>query len=223
MHHERAGMCQRQALAGESVPLTPLGTRRTVYGRVSRYKLDEFLQLFDFPSPSQTAEQRFATNVPLQRLFFMNSDFVQQHAERLAERVADEPDDRARIEKVYRIVFGRAPAADELKAGLDFLQAEAFKQRDDRLAETKKSTTAKPADKPGAAPAMANAAPAADKPAPAAAEPADDDMGPADGMMSGVTPGAKAADDEKSKMLPITTFGRYLKILLSSNEFIFVS
>ena len=92
--------------------------RRTIYGRVSRYKLDEFLQLFDFPSPSQTAEQRFATNVPLQRLFFMNSDFVQQHAERLAERVADEPDDRARIEKVYRIVFGRAPTADELKAGL---------------------------------------------------------------------------------------------------------
>ena len=40
-------------------------TRRTVYGRVSRYKLDEFLQLFDFPSPSQTAEQRFSTNVPL--------------------------------------------------------------------------------------------------------------------------------------------------------------
>ena len=56
-----------------------------IYGRVSRYKLDEFLQLFDFPSPSQTAEQRFSTNVPLQRLFFMNSDFVQQHAERLAE------------------------------------------------------------------------------------------------------------------------------------------
>ncbi len=73
--------------------LTPLADRRTVYGKVSRYKLDEFLQLFDFPSPSQTAEQRFSTSVPLQRLFFMNSDFMQQHAERLAEQVADEPDD----------------------------------------------------------------------------------------------------------------------------------
>ena len=76
-------------LGGPSVPLTPLANRRTVYGKVSRYKLDEFLQLFDFPSPSQSAEQRFATTVPLQRLFFMNSDFIQQHAERLAERVAD--------------------------------------------------------------------------------------------------------------------------------------
>ena len=89
-------------LGGPSVPLTPLGKRRTIYGRVSRYKLDEFLQLFDFPSPSQTAEQRFSTNVPLQRLFFMNSDFMQQHAERLAETRGRRADDAARIEKVYR-------------------------------------------------------------------------------------------------------------------------
>ena len=73
-------------IGGPSVTLTPLADRRTVYGKVSRYKLDEFLQLFDFPSPSQTAEQRFTTNVPLQRLFFMNSDFMQQQAERLAEQ-----------------------------------------------------------------------------------------------------------------------------------------
>ena len=94
--------------------LTPLADRRTIYGKVSRYKLDEFLQLFDFPSPSQTAEQRFSTNVPLQRLFFMNSDFIQQHAERLAERVADEPDDAARIAaRCIACVFGRAPTAEE--------------------------------------------------------------------------------------------------------------
>jgi hypothetical protein len=60
-------------MGGPSIPLTPLAKRRTVYGKVSRYKLDEFLQLFDFPSPSQSAEKRFSTNVPLQRLFFMNS------------------------------------------------------------------------------------------------------------------------------------------------------
>jgi hypothetical protein len=41
--------------------------------------------------------------------------------------------------------------------------------------------------------------------------------------MAGVKPGAKAPDTDKDKMLPVTTFGRYVKILLSSNEFIFVS
>ena len=86
-------------MGGPSIALTPLSDRRTVYGKVSRYKLDEFLQLFDFPSASQSAEKRFATNVPLQRLFFMNSDFMQQQAERVAERVIALPDDTARIQK----------------------------------------------------------------------------------------------------------------------------
>jgi cytochrome c553 len=202
-------------LGGPSVPLTPLGKRRTVYGRVSRYQLDEFLQLFDFPSPSQTAEQRFSTNVPLQRLFFMNSDFMQQHAERLAESVADEPDDAGRIEKVYRKLFGRVPTADEVKAGREFLQAEAFKQYEDRKAEAAKAESAKKGDP-------------ADKEPP---EPDDattgaggrDEMPNPDGMMTGVKPEAKPSAAEKEKMLPVSAFGRYVKILLSSNEFIFVS
>jgi mono/diheme cytochrome c family protein len=204
-------------VGGPSAPLTPLSTRRTIYGRISRYKLDEFLQLFDFPSPSQTAEQRFATNVPLQRLFFMNSDFVQQHAERLAERVADEADDGRRIEKVYRLLFGRAPTAAEVTAGRDFLKAEALRQYDDRRAEAAKAARMPADGKP------MDAAEKTEKPA---ADPEGDVMPPADPlvadmMMAGVTPGATPAP-EKEKMLPITTFGRYVKVLLSSNEFLFV-
>jgi hypothetical protein len=196
-------------IGGPSTALTPLGDRRTIYGRVSRYKMDEFLQLFDFPSPSQSAEQRFATSVPLQRLFFMNSDFIQQHAERVAERVAEEPDDEARIGKVYRLLFGRAPTADEVKAGRAFLQAEALKQYEDRKAE-EKANAAKPKE-------MADAAP------PAKAEPAEAPAPQADGMMAGVSPSVKTPDDDKKKMLPVTAFGRYVKVLLSSNEFVFVN
>jgi cytochrome c553/mono/diheme cytochrome c family protein len=192
-------------LGGPSVPLTPLANRRTIYGKVSRYKLDEFLQLFDFPSPSQTAEGRFATSVPLQRLFFMNSDFMQQHAERIAEQVADEPDDAARIARVYRKLFGRAPTAAETRAGRDFLQAEALKQYEERRARAKM-----PPEKDPAADAAAAGEPPPDGP-------------PADGMMSGAKPGAAAPEHEKTKMLPVSTFGRYVKILLSSNEFLFVS
>jgi hypothetical protein len=195
-------------LGGASAPLTPLADRRTIYGRVSRYKMDEFLQLFDFPSPSQSAEQRFATSVPLQRLFFMNSDFIQQHAERVAERVAAEPDDRARIEKVYRLLFGRAPTADESTAGRAFLQAEALKQYEDR----RNAKTPEPMAKPGDGAAEPPRPDAGDVTAP-----------PADGMMAGVAAGVKPAADEKKKMLPVTTFGRYVKVLLSSNEFLFVN
>ena len=53
---------------------------------MSRYKLDDYLQLFDFPSPNLSAEKRFTTTVPLQRLFLMNSDFMQQQGELLARR-----------------------------------------------------------------------------------------------------------------------------------------
>ena len=200
-------------VGGPSAALTPLADRRTIYGRVSRYKLDEFLQLFDFPSPSQTAEHRFSTSVPLQRLFFMNSDFMQQHAERLAEQVVDEPDDAARIAKVYRRLFGRGPTADETTAGRDFLQAEALKQYDERRAKAKL-----PPDKDAAATEAADKD-AADKDAAGA----DAQAPPADGMMAGVVPGAKPSADEKKKMLPVSTFGRYVKILMSSNEFLFVS
>ena len=42
-------------------------------------------------------------------------------------------------------------------------------------------------------------------------------------MMAGVVAGRRApSDDEKTKMLPVTPLGRYIKVLLSSNEFLFV-
>ena len=116
-------------MGGPSAPLTPLYNRRTVYGKVSRYKLDDYLQLFDFPSPNLSAEKRFTTTVPLQRLFFMNSDFMQQQGELLARRVAPSrsADNRARIQKAYRLIFGRAPTEAEVKTGVQFLTTEPLK------------------------------------------------------------------------------------------------
>ena len=42
------------------------------------------------------------------------------------------------------------------------------------------------------------------------------------GMMAGVTKPGGGADDDKKKMLPVTPLGRYLKVLMSSSEFLFV-
>ena len=112
------------AVGGPSADLTPSFKRRTVYGKVSRYKLDEYLQLFDFPSPNLSAEKRFVTTVPLQRLFLMNSDFMQLEAEELAKRVATEPTNRARIRKVYQTVFNRDASEEEVALGLEYLKAE---------------------------------------------------------------------------------------------------
>ncbi len=130
------------SLGGPSADLTPAFTRRTVYGKVSRYKLDEYLQLFDFPAPNISAEKRFTTTVPLQRLFLMNSDFMQVEAEELAKRVAAEPDNRARIKKVYLLAYGREPSEEEIKLGIDYLHAEPLREYE----ENKKAA---PARRPG--------------------------------------------------------------------------
>jgi hypothetical protein len=134
----------------------------------------------------------------------MNSDFMQQHAERLAERLADEPDDPARIEKAYRTIFGRAPTAEEIAAGRDFLKREALSQYEDRRAEAAKAEKAEP-----------------EKKADADGGNGGKDDGAMEGMMAGVVPGVKTGAPAE-KMLPVTTLGRYIKILLSSNEFLFV-
>jgi hypothetical protein len=99
--------------------------RRTVYGFVSRNKLDGMLSLFDFPNPNITSEKRNATESPAQELFFLNSRFIGQRSEALARRVYDGPkrDNAARIAAVYRILFGRSPSREDLRLGLAFLQA----------------------------------------------------------------------------------------------------
>ena len=82
-----AGKLDR-SVGGESIDLHSDQPRRTVYGFVSRSNLNHTLALFDFPNPSLTSQQRSITNVPLQRLFFLNSDFVWHRAGELAERLS---------------------------------------------------------------------------------------------------------------------------------------
>jgi hypothetical protein len=127
------------ASGGPSTDLTPANLRRTVYGKVSRYKLDTYLQLFDFPSPQISAEKRFTTTVPLQRLFLMNSDFVQIEAEELAKKIAPEPNNRARIVKAHELVYGRQPTEAEIALGLEYLSTEPLKRYEEVKAEEQKA------------------------------------------------------------------------------------
>ena len=103
---------------GPSTVALPIVQRAApIYGKVSRYRLDDYLQLFDFPSPNLSAEQRFTTTVPLQQLFFANSDFMQQQGELIARKVADEVrTPRRGSRRAYRLIFGRAASNAEIKS-----------------------------------------------------------------------------------------------------------
>ena len=100
--------------------------RRTLYTTISRngdrFASDEFLRLFDFPSPSSTAPKRVTSTVPQQYLFMLNSPFMIARAKALSERLQkEEKDDKARIELAYALLYGRPPTKDEIQIGLGFL------------------------------------------------------------------------------------------------------
>lgn len=240
------------AVGGPSQDLTPGYKRRTIYGKVSRYKLDTYLQTFDFPAPNISAEKRFTTTVPLQRLFLMNSDFMQIEAEELAKRVANEPDNRARIRKVYLLAYGRDPSEAEVKLGLDYLHSEPLKEYDEnkkkpvetsgKKGDGKGSRGESPGSGAEAAPVTAKAEPGKEEPAKDEAEKAAPDTvaanvdgaaAPADnaamgmGMMDGVPgmPGRRGAGPGNAPEVKYdpSAWGRYAKILLSSTEFLFIN
>lgn len=111
-------------LAGAPQPLSELSNvRRTLYGYVSRRKLDPTLALFDFPNPNASAEQRLTTATPLQQLFFMNSAFIEERAAALASRadVAGGGDAAAKVQRLYRMVLGRPAQSAELADCLNFV------------------------------------------------------------------------------------------------------
>ncbi len=142
----------------------------------------------------------------------MNSDFMQQQGELIARRVASEADNTgANPEGLPDLIFGRAASDAEVKAGLAFLH--------DRAAQGLRRT-----EKPGQGRQGDEGRQAKDSKKDSGADPndaADDDEKAGEGMMAGVIPGS-AKKDEGKKLLPATPWGRYVKILLSSSEFLFV-
>lgn len=178
---------------GPSAELTDDFKRRTVYGRVSRFKLDTYLALFDFPNPNISAEKRFVTNVPLQRLFFLNSDFVYGQASKFVRRLQEEETDEKKIAKAYRILYQRDVTPAELKAGLEYLNAERS-----RPAETKPDQPEEPATK--------------------VPKPTDDEAGQGDAwQMAGKPP-----EEEKKKPQKPDPWIQYARVLMSSSEFLFI-
>jgi hypothetical protein len=69
-----------------SLTAEPSTPRRSVYGFIERGRIPALLSAFDFASPDQHAPLRFVTTVPQQALFFLNSPFVAEQSNALANR-----------------------------------------------------------------------------------------------------------------------------------------
>ena len=110
-------------IGGASQELAPDNYRRTVYVRIQRFRPNETLALFDYPNPSVSNAQRAVTNVPLQRLFFLNSEFILGQSDALAAKLGSAGSDAAMIRKAYRVLFAREATSSDVQVGQEFLRS----------------------------------------------------------------------------------------------------
>ncbi len=125
----------------KQIPADLDGSRhRSVYLPVVRDRLPDVLDLFDFAEPSLVTGDRDTTNVPLQALYLMNSSFVQNQAEGLAERVllaSVSLEDR--LTRAFELCYNRRPDADELRLAKKFFSTA---QSNSNTADLKQALTA---------------------------------------------------------------------------------
>ena len=96
--------------------------RRSIYVFVKRSLRPPLLESLDQPDPDLPCPARFQTNVPTQALITMNGAFVNQNAERLAERLLQtDPDLEQAIALGIRLALGRRPEPDELARNVTFV------------------------------------------------------------------------------------------------------
>ena len=105
----------------ESEPFTG---RRSVYAFIDRNNFSALLRTFDYPTPDTSSTQRPETTVPQQALFELNSKFVSQMAEGLANRARAEAaaqSGSALVEALYRAALSRNPTPVEAELTAAYL------------------------------------------------------------------------------------------------------
>ena len=100
--------------------------RRSVYHQHARSVKPELLGEFDCPDTSLPSPKRISTTSPLQALSLMNNRFILDQAASLARLVeaGSDDSDRSRVERAWRLAFGRAPTDEETAAASSFVAEE---------------------------------------------------------------------------------------------------
>jgi len=97
--------------------------RRSLYVQTARWDRSSFAMLFDAANPDASTEKRTPSTVAPQALLFLNHPFVLAQARHLAERLGAESsaDEGARIDRAYRLLFGRPARREEVEVCRRFL------------------------------------------------------------------------------------------------------
>jgi cytochrome c553 len=102
----------------------PNSTRRTLYGFLDRLNMPGLFRAFDLPDANATSPRRSQTTVPPQALFLMNHPFAREMARATLQRpeIAAETDAGRRIERLYRLLYGRDASDEETRLGRAFVE-----------------------------------------------------------------------------------------------------
>jgi hypothetical protein len=97
---------------------------RSVYLPIIRQAMPDSLSLFDAADPSLVVGARDATTVATQALYLLNSPFVSEQAQKMAERLLGERelDDPGRIALAYRLALSRLPTKEEVERSISFVR-----------------------------------------------------------------------------------------------------
>ncbi|MCB1230744.1 MAG: PSD1 domain-containing protein [Verrucomicrobiae bacterium] len=96
--------------------------RRTIYAHKTRGHRNPFLEIFNQPGSETSCEFRDSSNVTPQVFALFNSEESLDRAIAFAARVLKERSDQgdeAAVERAFRLVYGRAPEEEEMRASLD--------------------------------------------------------------------------------------------------------
>jgi hypothetical protein len=96
---------------------------RSAFLMVQRQRRHPFLSLFDGADPNASTASRQTTTVPSQALYFINDPFFHQQANALASLLVQEEPDRARIERLYKMLFQREPSPNEVAQAREFSES----------------------------------------------------------------------------------------------------
>ncbi|PHR95997.1 MAG: hypothetical protein COA78_29270 [Blastopirellula sp.] len=105
---------------------------RTVYLPARRLGKHSYMANFNGPDTNVCTANRSVSTVPLQSLFWMNSDFIQENSAAFAarlERLEAEPDKRIKL--AYQLALNRAPQESEVAEAMNYLKDYAAKITDE--------------------------------------------------------------------------------------------
>ena len=113
--------------------------RRSLYLPVIRNNVFDLFQLLDFPDPAVPTGDRATSTVAPQALLMLNSDFVMQSADKLAERLLTEHESNAqRLAALTLIAYGRDATTEEIQSHERYLA-----QIEEALSRTEQDPTAR--------------------------------------------------------------------------------